>query len=285
MKKIVLSLMILCLLLTLCSCKSKEAQNVDDMILAIGEVSLESKSSITDAEKAYNALTDKDKESVEYYSLLTEAQKTIADLEEKAAIEARIELKENQFASLTERLSELNHHCDTVSGVIYQIWDNVGASDFYTYFNSVLMLQSEEALESLKNYHSQQSSGQNGWIVPVALAGKALAPELYGDIMKLSINDDEQISDIVQMCSAFNSIYNILLTASDELSEDISAFIKEYKTDFQEESELLREWNLESSMYAEFAYEPSGSLASYRNEMNEYQDAMSRFQKEAESLK
>jgi len=71
----------------------------------------------------------------------------------------------------------------------------------------------------------------------------------------------------------------------EELSADISEFIKTYKTDYPEETELLREWNLESSMYVEFVVEPSGSLVSYGNEMGGYQDAMSSFQKEADSLK
>ena len=52
----------------------KEAAQVDDLILSIGKVSLESDEAIVAAEEAYNALLDKDKADVEHYPELKEAK-------------------------------------------------------------------------------------------------------------------------------------------------------------------------------------------------------------------
>ena len=69
MKKTIALLLSIILLLSLCACgKSKEAQAVDDLIIAIGEVSIDSAEEIESAENAYNALSEKDKKNVENYT-------------------------------------------------------------------------------------------------------------------------------------------------------------------------------------------------------------------------
>lgn len=90
MKKIAVLLLSALLVLSLCSCKSKEAQAVDDLILAIGEVSLESEEAIEKARVAYEELTKEDKSNVDNLPILEEAlikfeelQKKLTPIEEK----------------------------------------------------------------------------------------------------------------------------------------------------------------------------------------------------------
>ncbi|MBR3975566.1 MAG: hypothetical protein IKJ88_06880 [Clostridia bacterium] len=65
MKRIVALSLILVMALSLFGCgKSKAAGAFDDLVKAIGTVSLESEAAIVEAENAYNALTDEEKESV-----------------------------------------------------------------------------------------------------------------------------------------------------------------------------------------------------------------------------
>ena len=65
----------LMLLFLLCACgKSEAATNADTLILAIGEVSLESESAIVAAEEAVSALSEKDRNHIEYLHLLTSAR-------------------------------------------------------------------------------------------------------------------------------------------------------------------------------------------------------------------
>ena len=63
--------------------KSKEAQAVDDQIVAIGEVSLESDELIIAAENAYSALSGDDKDSVEGYEKLKAAREEYDKLVEE----------------------------------------------------------------------------------------------------------------------------------------------------------------------------------------------------------
>lgn len=75
MKRIVALALVCCLCFSLSACgKSKEAKKADELILAIGEVSLSSAQIISDAQSYYEALTDKQKREVENYDVLQEAQ-------------------------------------------------------------------------------------------------------------------------------------------------------------------------------------------------------------------
>lgn len=71
--------LVLALALTACG-KSEAAQKVDDLIDAIGEVTLDSGSAISNAEEALNALDDKDREQVEGSDKLSSARGTYDDL-------------------------------------------------------------------------------------------------------------------------------------------------------------------------------------------------------------
>lgn len=71
--------LVLALALTACG-KSEAAQKVDDLINAIGEVTLDSGSAISDAEKALSALDDKDQKQVEGAGKLTDARAAYDEL-------------------------------------------------------------------------------------------------------------------------------------------------------------------------------------------------------------
>lgn len=65
MKRVLSIILLLAICLSLCACgKSKDATECENLINAIGEVSVDSKEAIETAEKAYEALTEKEKESI-----------------------------------------------------------------------------------------------------------------------------------------------------------------------------------------------------------------------------
>ena len=85
-----------CVLLAACG-KSEAAEMVDSMIYEIGGVSLNSGSAILAAEEAYGRLPDKDKEQVEYLSILMAARTEYDKLAEKEA--ARVAAEETAAAA------------------------------------------------------------------------------------------------------------------------------------------------------------------------------------------
>lgn len=84
MKKILSLALALVLCLSLCACKSEAAQTVDDLILAIGTVTLDSEDAIKKAELAYELLSVKDSSKVENLSTLLDARLTYDALVEEA---------------------------------------------------------------------------------------------------------------------------------------------------------------------------------------------------------
>ena len=74
MKKISSIILVLLICLSLCSCKSKDVKNVEALIDAIGEVTVNSEDAITAAEEAYASLADEEKVNVENYEVLNSAR-------------------------------------------------------------------------------------------------------------------------------------------------------------------------------------------------------------------
>lgn len=87
MKRITALILALCLCACLCACKSSEAKKADELILAIGEVSSDSKNAIQDAQSYYDTLTEEQKAEVENYPVLQNASES---LERVAAVEESI---------------------------------------------------------------------------------------------------------------------------------------------------------------------------------------------------
>ena len=78
MKKVIAIVLALSICFSLCACgKSKAATECENLIMAIEEVSVDSGEAIEAAEKAYEALSSDDKESIsECAAVLNDAQKT-----------------------------------------------------------------------------------------------------------------------------------------------------------------------------------------------------------------
>ena len=87
MKKIISFTLILLMCLSLCACHSKEVQNAESLIDAIGEVTVDSEPAILAAEKAYHDLTEAEKSKVANLSTLVAAR---ASYEMKRKIQALV---------------------------------------------------------------------------------------------------------------------------------------------------------------------------------------------------
>ncbi len=78
MKKFIVLFLALAMCLSLCACgKSKAVANVEELIEAIGEVTIDSESAIAAAEEAYSALPEKEKDKVNNYAVLTAARENL----------------------------------------------------------------------------------------------------------------------------------------------------------------------------------------------------------------
>lgn len=80
MKKHLMLVLALTMCLTLTSCKSEAAKSVDNLISAIGEVTLDSESKIIEAENAVAALEEKDRKQIDKEKVLLDARAQYEDL-------------------------------------------------------------------------------------------------------------------------------------------------------------------------------------------------------------
>ena len=106
-KKIIMAvILLLCVVFTASCAKSEEVKNVEAMIESIGELSAESKKEINEALKAYNALSDEEKEKVSNYSAL-ESKKEALDEAEKfnKKITKLVKHKDNSFAESNDSIT------------------------------------------------------------------------------------------------------------------------------------------------------------------------------------
>lgn len=113
MKKVIMMILMVTLLLT--GCKSAAAKNTEIAINKIGEVSLDSKTPIDEAQSNYDALTDNQKDQVDNYKVLLEAKNEYTKLEEeKVAKESASEISDmidklaNQSYRKQEDVDKLN---------------------------------------------------------------------------------------------------------------------------------------------------------------------------------
>lgn len=115
MKRIISLLLVAVMCLSLCACGKSEAVTAfEDAVAQIGTVSIDSEEKIAAAEAAYEALTDKEKESVaELYTALTENRSTLDRLSAVVALidaigdvtvdsEAAIVAAENAYNELSD---------------------------------------------------------------------------------------------------------------------------------------------------------------------------------------
>ena len=106
MKRMIALLLALCLCVFLFACKSSEAEKADELILAIGEVSLDSGSAIEAAQNYYASLDEDQKAEVEHYAELEQAAAAYASLINYRVMMDRYELTEYQGNKNTTRYSD-----------------------------------------------------------------------------------------------------------------------------------------------------------------------------------
>lgn len=268
MKKILFFVLAFTICLSLCACgKNEEVKAVEEKIASIGEVTIEKADLIQEANRAYNALNDKDKEKVENLDIL---QQSIESLHTAT------------FISLTERCTEMNVASSILADGVTIVWENVGGSRFWNYFNDVLRFTDLSTIDSLKLQNELGMVQILMWNTGYALEKESF--EIGKDGYHTDLTDEDFIY-IANLSMPYAKAYDALAKMEPDLNSDITQFVKDNKDTHPEEANLLREWILESSMFAEFAMDPTGKLDDYKTKLGDYETMMSRFQKEAEMLK
>ncbi|MBR6506093.1 MAG: hypothetical protein IKT37_00635 [Clostridia bacterium] len=123
MKKFSIALVVLVLVLSLSAClKSADAQNAEALIVAIGDVTLESESSIVAAENAVNALNNFEKAQVENLATLHNARQLYDDLVAKNKAE------EERIATVKEAAAKIDAAIKAIGTVTLESGAKISAA-------------------------------------------------------------------------------------------------------------------------------------------------------------
>ena len=99
MKRIMAIVLVFSLCVGLCACfKSKEARNVEELIQAIGEVTIDSESAVLEARRSYDALTEEQKAEVKNYDVLVKAEEQFDQI--ALEVNIRAAYKEEKWGSV-----------------------------------------------------------------------------------------------------------------------------------------------------------------------------------------
>lgn len=243
--------------------KSEAVENVELLIADLPGLTMENYDEIIAAKKKidtvkaeYNALTDEEKNQVE--------NKDVFDSQ-------RQRLFESEYTEAALCIQYMNLNIDYVVSGNATIWDNVGASDFWTYQKYVLLL-GQNGYDALKSQYSADDAETLLWA-----AGYAVDKEYFGE--NFSYFSSSKIAEAEEKCKSYVQSIKNIEDSHKTIEEFINTMMKDYSEEHSKEMDALQTWWIESSMYADHALEPDGNLNSYISAANEYQNNIKRYQK------
>lgn len=271
MKKISSLILILVMCFLLCACgKSEAVINVEGLISAIGEVSLESKAAIGEAQRAFDALSADEKTAVENYFVLVESQNIYEQLMKEAT---KINAKE-AYDSIKIAWTM----ADLIGGDIYNVWHGWVykkedmSSKGLQFFADETTLSMEEVLEgfSARNYTNEQYAKTK---VSWAECNEEMK-QFYRDSTETVFEKASKSRQYVGMDDALGGVVNAFILNGKynivkEYLETAKQVIKKLPEDYEYYHELKGFFTTASAL-VDFCASPSGSLNQYTSLLNDY---------------
>ena len=271
MKKIISFILVIVMCFTLCACgKSEAVVKVEELISAIGEVSLESKDAIESAQQAFNALTEEEKAEVENYYVLVESHDAFKQLEEAATKTNAKEVYENIKSAWTI--------ADQMGTGIYNVWHgwvyekeemSSGGLQFFADKASISLDDIVEGF-SARNYVNEQFAKTGVNWNDISESDK----EFYRDATVKAFEQARKARQYAGMSDVlWGTVYSFMLNGyvdgAQTLLETAKQELKELPADYEYYS-ALKEFYTTTSALVDYCGSPSGSLDQYKVLLNDY---------------
>ena len=282
MKKALSLILVLLMCFTLCACgKSEAVVKVEELITAIGEVSLESKGAIESAQEAFNALPEEEKAEVENYYVLVESHDTFAELEkieEQRLLEEAEKAINNNAKEAYENIKSAWTIADQVGTGIYNVWHGwvyekeEMSSGGLQFFADKASLSLEDIVEGFaaRNYVNEQFAKTGIYWVEISDADK----EFYRDATVKAFEKASRSRQYAGMSDVlWGTVYSFMLNGyidgAQTLLESAKQELKELPADYEYYS-ALKDFYTTTSALVDFCGSPSGSLDQYKVLLNDY---------------
>lgn len=253
----------MCLSLAACGIgfkKSEAVMNVESMLAELPDLSMEyyeettvAREKIEAVKVAYDALSDKEKEKVENWQTYETE---------------RVCLFEREYGFAANFIQYMNLNSDFLVSANVIIWDNVGASDFFDYRKYVMTAAAlgYDAME--EDYH------EVFWA-----AGYAFDKEYFSK--HFDSFSSSKISETEENCKVYAESMSNIQESQETTQALIDVMMEDYSDEYSSKMDALQDWWIESSLYADIALTPDGSLNSYSSTVSTYQENIQRYQKVA----
>lgn len=161
-KKIVLAVILMLCVVFMASCSKTEAvKNVEALIENIGELSSDSKKAVNEALKAYNALSDEEKEKVDNYSELESKKAALDEADEFGKkLKKLLKNEDNQFTDskdsitdILEEAKELSEEYEAMSEAAKGLVDTDGLKAFIEKFEQYVVNAEDAAKAYIKAFN------------------------------------------------------------------------------------------------------------------------------------
>lgn len=282
MKKLVALLLVSALALSLCSCgKSKAVTNVEDLISAIGEVSLDSGEAIASAQEAFDALSPDEKSDVENYYILVDSQTAFQQMEADRVREeqeiAKLKCGRDAYDNTKAAWKIANQFGDDLYSIWHgSVWKKQEMVDKgINFFIDETTLTEEEVIEGLASRCYVNMKYAETGIIWNDLPEET--QQEYRDFAVEQIEKNSRAGYYMGMDDALLSIVNAYMLsgkvyAAQESIEAAKVAIKELsELDANyEHSTTLKEFYSTASALLDFCVSPSGSFDQYKILLNDY---------------
>ena len=282
MKKAVSLLLALVMCLSLCACgKSKEVKAVEEMIAAIGEVSLESKDAITAAEEAFRALTSEEKEQAGNYFVLAESKDTLEELEE---IEEQRLLEEARQAATAngqkayDNIKNAWQIAEQIGHSLYNVWhgavwekDEMVAKGIQ-FFVDETTLSEQEVIEGIasRSYVNTQFAKTGVYWIQLSEEDKQTYREYATEAIEKACRAKQYMAMDDALGSTVNAyLLNGKIDSARKYLETAKETMKELPEDYEHYPTLKGFYTTASSL-TDFCKSPSGNLNQYATLLNDY---------------
>lgn len=275
MKKAIALVLAMVISLSLCACgKSQAVQDVEALISAIGEVSLDSKEVIDAAQQAYDALSAEEKAQVENLSLLLDGQNAYQELEK---LEAEKLISTNASTAYTS-IAYAWVFADQMGNDLYNIWhgcvwkEDELSEQGIQFFVDNTSLTEEEVITgwAARNYLKAEYSQTGVKWNDLSAADK----ERHKTLIVNRFEQAARSGEVPVTTDALYSVVNAFMLNGDmytaqEALETAKQAIKELPEDYPYYNELKGFYTTTSSL-VDFCSGPSGSFNQYQTLLNDY---------------
>ena len=282
MKKAISLFLALVMCLSLCACgKSKEVKAVEEMIAAIGEVSLESKDAITAAEEAFRALTSEEKEQVGNYFVLAESKDTLEELEEIEEQRLLEEAKKAVAANGQKAYDNIKNAwqiAEQIGHSLYNVWhgavwekDEMVAKGIQ-FFMDETTLSEQEVIEGIasRSYVNTQFTKTGVYWIQLSEEDKQAYREYATEAIEKACRSKQCMAMDDALWSMVNAyLLNGKIGTAQEYLKTAKEAMKELPEDYEHYPTLKGFYTTASSL-TDFCKSPSGNLNQYATLLNDY---------------